>query len=88
MMKRVLVTGGGGFVGTALVRQLLDCGCEVSVAGRNCYPDLEQLGVCCLVGDIAERDFGERICQGHFFGLIRSRHFILSINNKIFIIFN
>ncbi|MGA7277381.1 MAG: NAD-dependent epimerase/dehydratase family protein, partial [Desulfocapsaceae bacterium] len=64
MMKRVLVTGGGGFVGTVLVRQLLDCGCEVSVAGRNRYPHLEQLEVCCLVGDIAERDFGERICQG------------------------
>lgn len=64
MMKRVLVTGGGGFVGTALVRQLLDCGCKVSVAGRNRYPHLEQLEVCCLVGDIAERDFGEGICQG------------------------
>ncbi len=63
-MKRALVTGGGGFVGTALVRQLLEHGSEVIVAGRNRYPHLEQLGVCCLAGDIAERDFGERICRG------------------------
>lgn len=64
MMKHALVTGGGGFVGTALVRQLLDCGCQVSVAGRNRYPHLEQLGVCCLKGDISEQDFAERICRG------------------------
>lgn len=52
-----LVTGGGGFVGKAVVKQLLDEGIRVSVVGRNRYPDLEKLGVNCFVGDIADGNF-------------------------------
>lgn len=63
-MKRALVTGGGGFVGTALVKQLLAEGCGVTVAGRKRYPHIERLGVSCLVGDIADQDFTEMICCG------------------------
>jgi nucleoside-diphosphate-sugar epimerase len=63
-MNRVLVTGGGGFLGSAIVRQLLDRGCRVSVAGRNRYPHIEALGVESLVGDISDGDFCDRVCTG------------------------
>ena len=45
-MRRVLVTGGGGFIGQALVRALVEQGDEVAVIGRNPYPHLDALGVC------------------------------------------
>ncbi|MFV0438004.1 MAG: NAD-dependent epimerase/dehydratase family protein, partial [Desulfopila sp.] len=53
-MKKVVVTGGGGFVGQAIVRQALADGAEVKVIGRNRYRALEALGVQCLVGDIRD----------------------------------
>lgn len=62
-MKRVLVTGGGGFLGTAVVKQLLDEGCTVKVAGRNSYDHLVRLGVTCLVGDIGDKIFTEEACR-------------------------
>jgi nucleoside-diphosphate-sugar epimerase len=52
-MRSVLVTGGGGFVGSALVRMLLDRGYEVRVLGRREYDHIRELGVHCHVGDIA-----------------------------------
>jgi len=62
-MKKVLVTGGGGFLGSAIVRQLLAKGCEVKVAGRHRYEQLERLGARCLVGDIGDRNFTAQSCQ-------------------------
>jgi len=54
-MARVLVTGGGGFVGGAIVRALLRRGDEVTVLGRRRYPRLEALGVRCIRGDLADK---------------------------------
>jgi nucleoside-diphosphate-sugar epimerase len=54
---QVMVTGGGGFIGQALVKALLDKGCEVAVVGRNPYPELSALGVRCLQGDIRNEGF-------------------------------
>lgn len=51
-----MVTGGGGFVGRAIVRQLRRRGENVRVIGRRAYPFLEPLGVQCIVGDIADID--------------------------------
>lgn len=51
---KILVTGGGGFLGQAIVRQLLDRGEEVSVLNRGRYPELEALSVTCHRGDIAD----------------------------------
>ena len=51
---RVLVTGGGGFLGQAVVRRLLEEGRSVRVFNRSSYPALEALGVECQRGDLAD----------------------------------
>ncbi len=56
-MKKVLVTGGGGFVGKAIVGQLLGRGLTVQVIGRHSYPEVTAMGAHCLCGDICDRDF-------------------------------
>ena len=56
-MKRVIVTGGGGFVGNAIVQSLLKKGVTCTVIGRGNYPALVKQGVECLQGDIADREF-------------------------------
>jgi nucleoside-diphosphate-sugar epimerase len=64
-MDRVLVTGGGGFIGKALVHELIGRGIETAVVGRNAYPDLEALGVHCLQGDIRDQAFLEHALAGY-----------------------
>ena len=56
-MKRALATGGGGFVGSYIVRQLLDRGVDCLVLGRNFYSELEEQGARCLTGDICNASF-------------------------------
>jgi len=56
-MNKIVVTGGGGFVGQAIVRQAIDRGFDCTVIGRNRYPSVEALGVRCLVGDIRDTTF-------------------------------
>jgi nucleoside-diphosphate-sugar epimerase len=51
---RALVTGGGGFLGSAIVRQLLHRGNRVRVLGRNPYPSLQKLGVETIQGDVRD----------------------------------
>lgn len=50
--KSILVTGGGGFLGKAIVRQLLSRGHRVASFSRNAYPELEALGVDQYAGHI------------------------------------
>jgi 2-alkyl-3-oxoalkanoate reductase len=52
---RALVTGGGGFLGKAIVEQLRRRGDEVRSFSRGHYPELEELGVECLQGDLADK---------------------------------
>jgi nucleoside-diphosphate-sugar epimerase len=52
---RALVTGGGGFLGAAIVRRLVERGDSVRTLQRGRYPGLEALGVECVRGDIADR---------------------------------
>jgi nucleoside-diphosphate-sugar epimerase len=53
---KALVTGGGGFLGKALVRKLLDRGWSVQTLNRGEYPDLDDWGVTTFRGDIADYD--------------------------------
>ena len=61
---RVLVTGGGGFLGQALCRGLVERGHEVSSYNRGHYPALDALGVRQLRGDLADRDAVIAACAG------------------------
>lgn len=51
---KIFVTGGGGFLGQAVIRQLLTRGDQVVTLNRSAYPELEALGVDCRRGDIAD----------------------------------
>jgi 2-alkyl-3-oxoalkanoate reductase len=64
IMKNVLITGGGGFVGKAIVKELLARGIKCTVVGRNCYPDIEKMGATCIRGDIRDRAFITSCSQG------------------------
>jgi len=51
---KALVTGGGGFLGKAMVRQLVARGDQVRSYSRGRYPELTDLGVDVLRGDLAD----------------------------------
>ena len=51
---RVLVTGGGGFLGSAICRRLRGAGHEVAAVARGNYPELERIGVRLYRGDLAD----------------------------------
>lgn len=52
---KALVTGGGGFLGKAIVGQLLERGDTVRILARGDYPKLAARGVETLRGDIADK---------------------------------
>jgi len=54
---RVMVTGGGGFLGRYVVEQLLERGDDVSSLSRNNYPALEKQGVRCFKGSLTDFPF-------------------------------
>lgn len=55
MCKKIAVTGGGGFLGRAIVRQCLSRGWQVRVIGRRAQPDLaETPGVEFFPADISK----------------------------------
>lgn len=51
---KLLVTGGGGFLGQALCRGLVERGHEVASFNRGHYPGLDALGVRQIRGDLAD----------------------------------
>ncbi len=61
---KALVTGGGGFLGSAIVRKLLDRGDTVRSFSRGDYPELEKLGVEQCRGDISDPVAVKKACAG------------------------
>jgi 2-alkyl-3-oxoalkanoate reductase len=60
----VLVTGGGGFLGGAIVRRLVERGERVRTFSRRSYPELETLGVEQVEGDLADPEAVSGACAG------------------------
>ncbi|MEE4177063.1 MAG: NAD-dependent epimerase/dehydratase family protein [Bacteroides sp.] len=60
---KVLVTGGGGFVGKALVCRLVDLGHEVFSFSRRIYPEHQTWGVRDFQGDLTRATEVENACQ-------------------------
>ncbi len=63
-ISKALVTGGGGFVGKAVVKRLIDLGVETRVIGRHSYPEVEAMGASCLVGNITDEKIIARATEG------------------------
>jgi nucleoside-diphosphate-sugar epimerase len=64
MTMTALVTGGGGFLGGAIVRRLVARGDSVRSLSRGDYPDLRALGVAQVRGDLADPDALARAVDG------------------------
>jgi nucleoside-diphosphate-sugar epimerase len=62
--ETVLVTGGGGFLGLALLRALAARGDCVRSFSRNPHAAVEALGIEHIRGDITDRQGLERACRG------------------------
>jgi nucleoside-diphosphate-sugar epimerase len=62
---KALVTGGGGFLGRAIVEQLLARGDEVTAAGRSEYPEVAALGARTVRLDVADRASLVAALRGH-----------------------
>ena len=61
---RLLVTGGGGFLGKALAKALVDRGHEVRSFSRGDYPELKALGIEVWRGDLADEKALIKACAG------------------------
>jgi len=62
-LHKVLVTGGGGFLGGAIVRQLVERGDRVISFSRLFYPELSAMGVEQIQGDISDANAVEQACR-------------------------
>ena len=60
----ILVTGGGGFLGHAIVTRLVERGCTVRTLSRGFYQSLAELGVEQIQGDIRDQGIVETACRG------------------------
>lgn len=61
---KALVTGGGGFLGKAVVKMLVARGDDVVVLGRSEYPEVKALGATTIKGDVADKHAVKEACAG------------------------
>ena len=61
---KALVTGGGGFLGKAIVKLLLARGDQVRSFSRGAYPELARLGVEHIVGELDDAAAVRRAAEG------------------------
>ncbi|WP_435007875.1 NAD-dependent epimerase/dehydratase family protein [Tundrisphaera lichenicola] len=61
---KALVTGGGGFLGGAIVRRLVERGDSVRSLARGDYPELRESGVETIRGDVADLASVLRAAEG------------------------
>ena len=59
-----LVTGGGGFLGLAIVERLVERGDRVRSLSRGEYPELDKLGVETIRADLTHADAVRQACEG------------------------
>ncbi|MEZ5979884.1 MAG: NAD-dependent epimerase/dehydratase family protein [Planctomycetota bacterium] len=64
-LGRVAVTGGGGFLGLAIVRHLRELGVDVTALGRREYPAAVELGAQSLVCDVTDTAATRAALAGH-----------------------
>ena len=62
--QNILVTGGGGFLGKAIVCRLVERGCRVRSLCRRYYKSLADLGVEQIQGDVCDPEIVEKACRG------------------------
>lgn len=62
--ERILVTGGGGFLGKAIITKLVQRGASVSSFSRHLYPELNRMGIKQFQGDISDIHAVEKACVG------------------------
>jgi nucleoside-diphosphate-sugar epimerase len=55
-IRNVLVTGGGGFLGKAIVKKLIAKNLSITSFSRNFYPELEGMGIAQVQGDLVDKD--------------------------------
>jgi len=60
---KILVTGGGGFIGMALIHRLLSSGYKVSTFSRNVYDEHKRYGVEIFQGDISRLEEISKACE-------------------------
>ena len=61
---KALVTGGGGFLGTPIVRMLHEQGHDVTALGHGRYPHHERAGIRTIQADLVDRSAITRACDG------------------------
>jgi len=63
-IHNALVTGGGGFLGGAIIKRLNACGIHVTSFSRNAYPELSASGVNQIRGSLHDAASVRKACKG------------------------
>lgn len=62
--QKVLITGAGGFLGSAIAKQALIRGIKVKGLARGSYPHLSDLGIEMIRGDLADQEVVLQASEG------------------------